>query len=63
MKQLILTVFMFLVSRKFHSTWGIPGTEVTGTAMEQRYEQGRGWEWYDKQTILKKSPDSAPKGN
>ncbi|KAG5999274.1 hypothetical protein E4U54_001960 [Claviceps lovelessii] len=44
--HLLLTVFMFLVSRKFHSTWGIPGTEVTGTAMEQTYEQGRGWEWW-----------------
>ncbi|KAG5920915.1 hypothetical protein E4U53_003857 [Claviceps sorghi] len=60
--HLILTVFMFLVSRKFHSTWGIPGTEVTGTIMEQRYEQGRGWEWYDEQTISK-SPDSARVGN
>lgn len=45
--QLLLTVFVFLVSRKFHSTWGIPGTEVSGTWMEQKYEQGRGWEWYD----------------
>ena len=37
---------MFLISRKFHSGWGISGTEVTGTAMEQKAEQGRGWEWY-----------------
>lgn len=37
---------MFLISRKFHSGWGISGTEVTGTAMEQKTEQGRGWEWY-----------------
>ncbi|KAG5915660.1 hypothetical protein E4U42_007956 [Claviceps africana] len=44
--HLVLTVFTFLVSRKFHSTWGIPGTEVSGTVMEQRYEQGRGWEWW-----------------
>ncbi|KAK2600030.1 hypothetical protein QQS21_005264 [Conoideocrella luteorostrata] len=42
--HLFLTIFMFLISRKFHSTWGIPGTEVTGTTMEQRTEQGRGWE-------------------
>ncbi|KAG6064117.1 hypothetical protein E4U32_000537 [Claviceps aff. humidiphila group G2b] len=44
--HLLLTVFVFLVSRKFHSTWGIPGTEVSGTWMEQKYEQGRGWEWW-----------------
>ena len=37
---------MYLVSRKFHGGWGIPGTEVTGTAMEQKAEQGRGWEWW-----------------
>ncbi|KAG6037503.1 hypothetical protein E4U41_005070 [Claviceps citrina] len=44
--QLMLTIFMFLISRKFHSTWGIPGTGVTGTAMEVKTEQGRGWEWW-----------------
>jgi hypothetical protein len=44
--QLFITFFMFLVSRKFHSGWGIPGTEVEGTAMQQKTEQGRGWEWY-----------------
>lgn len=44
--HLFLTIFMFLISRKFHSTWGIPGTEVTGTTMEQKSEQGRGWEWW-----------------
>ncbi|KID99534.1 Regulator of G protein signaling superfamily, partial [Metarhizium majus ARSEF 297] len=42
--HLSLTIFMFLISRKFHSGWGISGTEVTGTAMEQKTEQGRGWE-------------------
>ncbi|KAK9441627.1 uncharacterized protein G6M90_00g046280 [Metarhizium brunneum] len=44
--HLSLTIFMFLISRKFHSGWGISGTEVTGTAMEQKAEQGRGWEWW-----------------
>ncbi|KID88212.1 Regulator of G protein signaling superfamily [Metarhizium guizhouense ARSEF 977] len=44
--HLSLTIFMFLISRKFHSGWGISGTEVTGTAMEQKTEQGRGWEWW-----------------
>lgn len=44
--QVFLTVLMFLISRKWHSSWGIPGTEVTGTPMEQLAEQGRGWEWW-----------------
>ncbi|KAJ5314244.1 Glucose/ribitol dehydrogenase [Penicillium atrosanguineum] len=44
--QIFLTVLMYLISRKWHSSWGIPGTEVTGTIMEQRAEQGRGWEWW-----------------
>ena len=37
---------MFLISRKWHGSWGIPGTEVTGTEMEQKVLMGRGWEWY-----------------
>ncbi len=37
---------MFLVSRKFHASFGIAGTEVTGTPMEQKTAQGRGWEWW-----------------
>ncbi|KAI9931101.1 hypothetical protein ASPWEDRAFT_56175 [Aspergillus wentii DTO 134E9] len=44
--QLFLTVLMWLISRKWHSSWGIPGTEVHGTEMEQKYEMGRGWEWW-----------------
>ncbi|POR32198.1 Uncharacterized protein TPAR_07584 [Tolypocladium paradoxum] len=44
--QLFLAVFMYVVSRKWHSSWGIPGTEVTGTEMEQKREMGRGWEWW-----------------
>ena len=43
--QIFLTVLMWVISRKWHSSWGIPGTEVTGTPMEQATEQGRGWEW------------------
>lgn len=43
--QIFLTVLMFLVSRKFHSTWGIPGTEVHGQGVERKIQQGRGWEW------------------
>lgn len=44
--QLFLTTFMFLISRKFHSSFGIPGTEVHGTYMEQKTQAGRGWEWW-----------------
>ncbi|KAJ5204488.1 uncharacterized protein N7498_005367 [Penicillium cinerascens] len=44
--QIFLTILMFIISRKWHSSWGIPGTEVTGSAMEQKSEQGRGWEWW-----------------
>ncbi|UNI15547.1 hypothetical protein JDV02_002071 [Purpureocillium takamizusanense] len=44
--QLMLTVFMYIMSRKWHSSWGIPGTEVTGTEMEQKMQMGRGWEWW-----------------
>ncbi|KAK4081185.1 uncharacterized protein Triagg1_2717 [Trichoderma aggressivum f. europaeum] len=42
--QLFMAVFMFLISRKWHSSWGIPGTQVSGTEMEQKVEMGRGWE-------------------
>lgn len=44
--QFFLTLVMFLVSRKFHPSFGIPGTEVTGTPDEQVAEQARGWEWW-----------------
>lgn len=44
--QLLLTVVMYLVSRKYHPSFGIPGTEVTGTPAEQKVEMGRGWEWW-----------------
>ncbi|KAK5991325.1 hypothetical protein PT974_09606 [Cladobotryum mycophilum] len=44
--QLFLSVFMFLVSRKFHNSFGIPGTGVSGTYMEVKSKQGRGWEWW-----------------
>ncbi|GLA10376.1 hypothetical protein AnigIFM60653_004275 [Aspergillus niger] len=43
--QVFLTVSMWLISRKWHRTWGIPGTEVHGTEMQQKSEMGRGWEW------------------
>ncbi|TFB01051.1 hypothetical protein CCMA1212_006873 [Trichoderma ghanense] len=44
--QLALTVIVFLISRKFHSSFGISGTEVHGSFMEQKVAQGRGWEWF-----------------
>ncbi|KAJ5920731.1 hypothetical protein N7454_009264 [Penicillium verhagenii] len=44
--QILLTILMWVISRRFHSTWGISGTEVHGTAMEQKSAQGKGWEWW-----------------
>ncbi|OLN89334.1 hypothetical protein CCHL11_09016 [Colletotrichum chlorophyti] len=44
--QLLLTITMYLVSRKYHPWFGIPGTEVTGSPMKQKIELGRGWEWW-----------------
>ncbi|OOQ86855.1 hypothetical protein PEBR_19857 [Penicillium brasilianum] len=44
--QVFLTIFNYLISRKFHSSWGIPGTEVHGSAMAQKAAQGSGWEWW-----------------
>lgn len=37
---------MYLISRKFHRNFGIPGTEVNGTEMEQKMAMGKGWEWW-----------------
>ncbi|KAJ5778026.1 hypothetical protein N7520_001272 [Penicillium odoratum] len=44
--QIFLTILMWVISRKWHSSWGIPGTEVHGTVMEQKTAQGSGWEWW-----------------
>lgn len=34
------------MSRKWHSSWGIPGTEAKGdTAEESLADMGKGWEW------------------
>ncbi|KAK0719214.1 hypothetical protein B0H67DRAFT_486689 [Lasiosphaeris hirsuta] len=45
--QLLVVVLIFMISRKFHSSFGVPGTEVTGTTpMEIAMQQGRGWEWW-----------------
>lgn len=37
---------MYIISRKWHRSWGIPGTEVHGSPMQQKTEMGRGWEWW-----------------
>ncbi|KAK0624569.1 hypothetical protein B0T17DRAFT_616780 [Bombardia bombarda] len=45
--QLLVVVIIFMISRKFHPSFGIKGTEVVGTTpMEIAVEQGRGWEWW-----------------
>ncbi|KAL9561818.1 hypothetical protein ACKAV7_014080 [Fusarium commune] len=44
--QFLLTIFMFLVSRKFHHSFGISGTEVTGTQSQQKATARKGWEWW-----------------
>lgn len=38
---------MWLMCKKYHPTYGIPGTEIKGaTPQEQIVELGRGWEWW-----------------
>ncbi|KAF5713319.1 transcriptional activator of allantoin GABA catabolic [Fusarium globosum] len=45
--QVILTVGMWLACRKYHPTYGIPGTEIRSqTLPEQIVELGQGWEWW-----------------
>ncbi|KAI5456927.1 hypothetical protein BGZ63DRAFT_366029 [Mariannaea sp. PMI_226] len=45
--QVLLTVGMWLACRKYHPTYGIPGTEIHGATLpEQLVDLGRGWEWW-----------------
>ncbi|KAI1854391.1 hypothetical protein JX265_012425 [Neoarthrinium moseri] len=44
--QILLTVGMWLACRKYHPSFGIPGTELRGSFEEQLIELGRGWEWW-----------------
>ncbi|GAB1309847.1 RGS domain-containing protein [Madurella fahalii] len=45
--QFLVVIIIYLISRKFHPEFGIPGTEVSGsTPMEIAMQQGRGWEWW-----------------
>ncbi|OLN96243.1 hypothetical protein CCHL11_04452 [Colletotrichum chlorophyti] len=45
--QCMLTVGMWFACKKYHPTYGIPGTEIRGdNLMEQLIDLGRGWEWW-----------------
>ncbi|KAF4948676.1 hypothetical protein FGADI_9451 [Fusarium gaditjirri] len=45
--QVVLTVGMWLACRKYHPTYGIPGTEIKSRIVsEQIVELGQGWEWW-----------------
>lgn len=45
--QCILTTGMWFACKKYHPTYGIPGTELKSkTFPEQVAELGRGWEWW-----------------
>ncbi|ATY58565.1 Regulator of G signaling superfamily [Cordyceps militaris] len=44
--QLFLTVLMYSISRKFHASFGIPGTHVEGTEEDRNAAMSRGWEWW-----------------
>lgn len=44
--QFVITLVMFLVSRKFHPSFGVAGTEFEGDYFAHKAAQGRGWEWY-----------------
>lgn len=38
---------MWLVCKKYHPTYGVPGTEIRGSTLpEQIIDLGRGWEWW-----------------
>ncbi|KAF2826292.1 putative GprK-type G-protein coupled receptor protein [Ophiobolus disseminans] len=45
--QALLTLGMWLACKKYHPSFGIPGTEIRGTTLpEQLVDLGRGWEWW-----------------
>jgi ribose/xylose/arabinose/galactoside ABC-type transport system permease subunit len=45
--KILLTIGMWLACRKYHPTFGIPGTEIQGTTFPEQLEDlGRGWEWW-----------------
>ncbi|KAM0347674.1 hypothetical protein ACHAPU_004688 [Fusarium lateritium] len=45
--QFTLTITMWCISRKFHPSWGVAGTEVhPGTKEYEKSQVGKGWEWW-----------------
>ncbi|KAG6023825.1 hypothetical protein E4U19_004117 [Claviceps sp. Clav32 group G5] len=45
--QILLTIVMWLACKKYHPTFGLPGTEIKGSTFpEQLVDLGRGWEWW-----------------
>ncbi|KAK8913148.1 hypothetical protein VCV18_011620 [Metarhizium anisopliae] len=45
--QVLLTVGMWFACKKYHPTYGLPGTQIKGdTLPEQLADLGRGWEWW-----------------
>ncbi|KAG8412245.1 hypothetical protein J3458_014434 [Metarhizium acridum] len=45
--QVLLTVGMWFACKKYHPTYGLPGTQIKGdTLPEQLVDLGRGWEWW-----------------
>ncbi|KAJ6443634.1 Carboxypeptidase A1 [Purpureocillium lavendulum] len=45
--QVLLTVGMWLACKKYHPTYGIPGTDLHGATLPEQLEDlGRGWEWW-----------------
>lgn len=48
--QILLVALMYILSRKWHPSWGIPGTELSGE--HRGRDLGRGWEWYGLSPLL-----------
>lgn len=44
-KQILAAIVIFCISRKFHPSWGAPGTEGPSDPDERKLALGRGWEW------------------
>ncbi|KAG6056027.1 hypothetical protein E4U17_002562 [Claviceps sp. LM77 group G4] len=45
--QILLTIVMWLACKKYHPSFGLPGTEIKGSTFpEQLVDLGRGWEWW-----------------
>ncbi|KAG6282688.1 hypothetical protein E4U48_003524 [Claviceps purpurea] len=45
--QILLTIVMWLACKKYHPSFGMPGTEIKGSTFpEQLVDLGRGWEWW-----------------